>query len=236
MSTPDPEGGPAVLGLREVLDRLDEGHPQKVPRQVDRAAAELLVSVVPEAGRGHDLKVPALCEDMPSAAPEVLARHVGQIGLHMDGEPSQHLLAVHPAERREPRFIERSSYPMTVHYGPIGGQGERAGPSLSPCPSRSGTPRLLATGRAAPASDETSENEAMEISIPQVTDRYLTNAEAAAVLKLSPRTLEKLRVNGGGPRFRKFGSRVIYAREDLDAWANARICESTSDDRYVALR
>ncbi len=76
----------------------------------------------------------------------------------------------------------------------------------------------------------------MENSVPQVSDRYLTNAEAAAVLKLSPRTLEKLRVNGGGPRFRKFGSRVIYAREDLDAWANARICESTSDDRYVALR
>ena len=67
-------------------------------------------------------------------------------------------------------------------------------------------------------------------------DRYLTNAEAAAILKLSPRTLEKLRVNGGGPRFRKFGSRVIYAREDLDAWANARICESTSDAQYAALR
>jgi excisionase family DNA binding protein len=68
------------------------------------------------------------------------------------------------------------------------------------------------------------------------TDRYLTNAEAAAVLKLSPRTLEKLRVNGGGPRFRKFGSRVVYAREDLDAWANARVCESTSDVNYAALR
>ena len=76
----------------------------------------------------------------------------------------------------------------------------------------------------------------MENSIPHVTDPYLTNAEAAAVLRLSPRTLEKLRVNGGGPRFRKFGSRVIYAREDLDAWANARTCESTSDGRYVALR
>jgi hypothetical protein len=154
----------------------------------------------------------------------------------MHREPSQDLLALHPAECRKQRFIERFSHPMTVHHGPIGGQGERSGASLSPCPSRSGTPRLLATGRTAPASDETSENEAMEISIPQVTDRYLTNAEAAAVLKLSPRTLEKLRVNGGGPRFRKFGSRVIYAREDLDAWANARICESTSDDRYVALR
>jgi len=76
----------------------------------------------------------------------------------------------------------------------------------------------------------------MEKSFPPVTDRYLTNAEAAAVLRLSPRTLEKLRVNGGGPRFRKFGSRVIYAREDLDAWASERVCESTSDVHYVALR
>ena len=82
----------------------------------------------------------------------------------------------------------------------------------------------------------TSENDVMEKSGSSAGDRYLTNAEAAAVLKLSPRTLEKLRVNGGGPRFRKFGSRVIYALEDLDAWANARICESTSDAQYAALR
>ena len=76
----------------------------------------------------------------------------------------------------------------------------------------------------------------MEKSVPPVTGRYLTNAEAAAALRLSPRTLEKLRVNGGGPRFRKFGSRVIYAREDLDAWAGERVCESTSDVHYAALR
>ena len=37
--------------------------------------------------------------------------------------------------------------------------------------------------------------------------RYLSNEEAADFLKLSPRTLEKQRVVGGGPRFRKFGRR-----------------------------
>ena len=31
--------------------------------------------------------------------------------------------------------------------------------------------------------------------------RYLTNDEAAEYLRLSPRTLEKQRVIGGGPRF-----------------------------------
>lgn len=35
--------------------------------------------------------------------------------------------------------------------------------------------------------------------------RYLTNDEAAEYLRLSPRTLEKQRVIGGGPRFRPDG-------------------------------
>ncbi len=47
--------------------------------------------------------------------------------------------------------------------------------------------------------------------------RYLTNDEAADYLRLSPRTLEKQRVIGGGPKFRKFGRRVMYAVSDLDA-------------------
>lgn len=59
--------------------------------------------------------------------------------------------------------------------------------------------------------------------------RYLTNDEAASFLRLSPRTLEKQRVIGGGPRFRKFGRRVMYAVADLEAWADARSFEATCD-------
>ena len=66
--------------------------------------------------------------------------------------------------------------------------------------------------------------------------RYLTNDEAAAFLRLSPRTLEKQRVIGGGPRFRKFGRRVMYAIVDLEAWADARSFEMTSDPEYAARR
>ena len=66
--------------------------------------------------------------------------------------------------------------------------------------------------------------------------RYLTNDEAAAFLRLSPRTLEKQRVIGGGPRFRKFGRRVLYAFEDLEAWSNARTFEMTSDPEYLAAK
>lgn len=63
--------------------------------------------------------------------------------------------------------------------------------------------------------------------------RYLTNDEAAAYLRLSPRTLEKQRVIGGGPRFRKFGRRVMYAAVDLDAWADQHSFEATSDPEYT---
>ena len=58
---------------------------------------------------------------------------------------------------------------------------------------------------------------------------FLTNAEAAEFLRLSPRTLEKQRVLGGGPRFHKFGRRVLYAVRDLESWANARKFEMTCD-------
>lgn len=58
---------------------------------------------------------------------------------------------------------------------------------------------------------------------------FLTTDEAGAFLRLSPRTLEKQRVLGGGPRFRKFGARVVYAVEDLRAWADSRAYGMTSD-------
>lgn len=65
---------------------------------------------------------------------------------------------------------------------------------------------------------------------------FLNNEQAARFLNLSPRTLEKQRVIGDGPRFRKFGRRIVYAVADLQAWADARTCESTSDPQYRAKR
>lgn len=61
---------------------------------------------------------------------------------------------------------------------------------------------------------------------------YLSCSQAAHVLNLSPRTLEKFRVNGGGPAFRKFGRRVLYSVADLEQWAQSRSCRSTSDANY----
>ena len=59
---------------------------------------------------------------------------------------------------------------------------------------------------------------------------YLSTPQAAAVLGLSPRTLECYRVTGGGPPFLTYCNRVHYLRSDLDAWAVSGRRRSTSDD------
>ena len=63
---------------------------------------------------------------------------------------------------------------------------------------------------------------------------YLSTRQAAALLGLSPRTLERYRVTGGGPPFLTYCSRVHYLRSDLDAWALAGRRLSTSDDGSAA--
>lgn len=48
---------------------------------------------------------------------------------------------------------------------------------------------------------------------------FLTTKEAAYYLRLSPRTLEKMRVTGSGPNYRKHGRYVRYNINDLNAWS-----------------
>ena len=52
---------------------------------------------------------------------------------------------------------------------------------------------------------------------------FLSEREAAAVVGLSHRTLTRYRATGGGPAFHKFGSKLLYARFDLEAWIEARL-------------
>jgi predicted DNA-binding transcriptional regulator AlpA len=49
--------------------------------------------------------------------------------------------------------------------------------------------------------------------------KYFVTREAAEILGLSRRTLEKHRTYGTGPRFLKLGGRVVYKIEDLNCWA-----------------
>ncbi|HVR07530.1 MAG TPA: helix-turn-helix domain-containing protein [Thermoanaerobaculia bacterium] len=57
----------------------------------------------------------------------------------------------------------------------------------------------------------------------------LNTQQAAARCNLSPRTLEKLRVTGGGPPFVRLGGSVRYQVDDLEAWIAAGRRLSTSD-------
>jgi hypothetical protein len=92
-----------------------------------------------------------------------------------------------------------------------------------------------APSRHRPGVLPSADNQSQESTVPPERV-FLNNDEAAQFLNLSPRTLEKQRVIGGGPRFRKFGRRVLYAVTDLKVWANERTCETTSDPQYTALR
>jgi predicted DNA-binding transcriptional regulator AlpA len=61
----------------------------------------------------------------------------------------------------------------------------------------------------------------------------LTAAEAARLLRLSERTLERLRCQGFGPKFVKLKRRVLYQRSDLSKWVASRVVGSTSERRAV---
>ena len=58
----------------------------------------------------------------------------------------------------------------------------------------------------------------------------LSQQEAATMLGLSPRTLERLRVTGEGPRYVKLNRRVAYRTEDIEAFVASRVRTSTSDN------
>lgn len=62
-----------------------------------------------------------------------------------------------------------------------------------------------------------------------IRPQYLRTREAARFLGMSPRTLEKLRVIGGGPPYFKRGRLCLYTIADLTAWVEAGRRTSTSD-------
>ena len=57
---------------------------------------------------------------------------------------------------------------------------------------------------------------------------YLTVVEAAAFLRLRPRTLDNMRCNGVGPIYCKHGGRILYNLSDLIDWSNASRRRSTA--------
>jgi excisionase family DNA binding protein len=53
--------------------------------------------------------------------------------------------------------------------------------------------------------------------------------EAGQYLGLAKSTMERLRIEGGGPAYAKYGGAVRYYRKDLDAFRESRMFRSTSE-------
>jgi len=70
-------------------------------------------------------------------------------------------------------------------------------------------------------------------------DRFLNRDEAAAYVRskglpCAKLTLQKLASVGGGPEFQKFGSRVVYRADRLDAWIEHKLGEPISSTSQAA--
>jgi predicted DNA-binding transcriptional regulator AlpA len=58
----------------------------------------------------------------------------------------------------------------------------------------------------------------------------IKESETADFLKMSVRTIQGMRLRGGGPKFVRISHRAIrYRRVDLIAWIEAKLRLSTSD-------
>ena len=72
--------------------------------------------------------------------------------------------------------------------------------------------------------DAFDDESALERTIPAEDNSkmFFTTSEAAALLTLSPRTLDRYRETGKGPPYFRMGAAIRYARSDLMEWAWAR--------------
>ena len=62
----------------------------------------------------------------------------------------------------------------------------------------------------------------------QRKSHWMTTHEAAEWLRLKPHTLENMRWQGTGPKFRKHGGRVFYHRRELQTWSDGTRRQSSS--------
>ena len=63
---------------------------------------------------------------------------------------------------------------------------------------------------------------------PDSVVRHLTQGQLADRWKISPRTFERWRWVGEGPRFLKLGGRVVYSVEDVEVYEAEQLRDSTT--------
>lgn len=78
---------------------------------------------------------------------------------------------------------------------------------------------------------------AERLTIP-AAQHLMRENEAAAFLNYSPRSLQRFRVTGEGPPYRRLGKRrIVYCRADLEAWLAGRgVFTSTSQEDAARAR
>lgn len=86
---------------------------------------------------------------------------------------------------------------------------------------------LLTTTAAAPSA----------AAPPHHPDALLNEEDTARFLAVSCRTLQRWRLEGGGPAFIRMGERrVAYRYADLTVWTNARRFNTTAEESAVAAK
>ena len=60
-----------------------------------------------------------------------------------------------------------------------------------------------------------------------MSNPHLSQTELANRWRMSPRTLERWRFTGEGPRFMKIGGRVVYRLEDIEAFEALQLRQVT---------
>ena len=64
----------------------------------------------------------------------------------------------------------------------------------------------------------------------------MTQSQLSERWHLSPRTLERWRWEGFGPRFLKIGGRILYRLEDIEAYEQSSLRRETLKDDGVPLK
>jgi len=63
----------------------------------------------------------------------------------------------------------------------------------------------------------------------RLSSPFYTPVQAADFVKLSWRTLERMRQNGVGPAFRRHGRYIRYHIDDLEAWSRSHAMTKTDE-------
>jgi len=62
-----------------------------------------------------------------------------------------------------------------------------------------------------------------------MTIRHLSQSDLSERWTISPRTLERWRWAGCGPRYLKIGGRVVYRLEDIEAYESTQAFNNTAE-------